>query len=87
VLCYWIQPLLGAEDGFRLPASSVDLAIMVDVNHELLFPCEVLASIIQALKPGGQLDSGLPVPLIIDGRSLNGVPRMFNAGWTPPLID
>ena len=50
-----IQPLLGAEDDVRLPPSSVDLAIMVDVYHELAFPYEVLASIIRALKPGGQL--------------------------------
>jgi ubiquinone/menaquinone biosynthesis C-methylase UbiE len=50
-----IQPMLGAEDDVRLPASSVDLAIMVDVYHELAFPYEVLASIVRALKPGGQL--------------------------------
>ena len=50
-----VQPLLGAEDDVKLPASSVDLAIMVDVYHELAFPYEVLASIIRALKPGGQL--------------------------------
>jgi len=50
-----IQPLLGADDDVRLPAASVDLAIMVDVYHELAFPYEVLASIIRALKPGGQL--------------------------------
>ena len=50
-----IQPLLGAEDDVMLSASSVDLAIMVDVYHELAFPHEVLASIIRALKPGGQL--------------------------------
>ena len=50
-----IQPLLGAEDDVRLPASSVDLAIMVDVYHELAFPFEVLGSIVRALKPGGLL--------------------------------
>jgi precorrin-6B methylase 2 len=50
-----IQPSLGAEDDVKLPASSVDLAIMVDVYHELAFPYEVLASIVRALKPGGQL--------------------------------
>ena len=50
-----IQPLLGAEDDVMLSAASVDLAIMVDVYHELAFPHEVLASIIHALKPGGQL--------------------------------
>jgi precorrin-6B methylase 2 len=50
-----IQPSLGTEVDVRLPPSSVDLAIMVDVYHELAFPYEVLASIIRALKPGGQL--------------------------------
>ena len=50
-----IQPLLGTEDDVGLPAASVDLAIMVDVYHELAFPYEVLRSIVRALKPGGQL--------------------------------
>jgi precorrin-6B methylase 2 len=50
-----IKPVLGAADDVRLPASSVDLAIMVDVYHELEFPREVLASIVRALKPGGQV--------------------------------
>ena len=50
-----IQPLLGAEDDVRLPASAVDLAIMVDVYHELAFPYEVMGSIVRALKPGGLL--------------------------------
>jgi ubiquinone/menaquinone biosynthesis C-methylase UbiE len=50
-----IQPLLGAEDDVKLPPNSVDLAIMVDVYHELAFPYEMLASITRALKPGGQL--------------------------------
>ena len=50
-----IQPLLGAEDDVKLAAASVDLAIMVDVYHELALPYEVLASITRALKPGGLL--------------------------------
>lgn len=50
-----IEPVLGAEDDVKLPAASVDLAIMVDVYHELALPYEVLTSIVQALKPGGQL--------------------------------
>ncbi|MCY7312366.1 MAG: class I SAM-dependent methyltransferase [Pseudoxanthomonas sp.] len=50
-----IQPLLGAEDDVRLPAASVDLAIMVDVYHELALPYEVLDSIVSALKPGGKV--------------------------------
>ena len=50
-----IVPLLGAEDDVKLPAASVDLAIMVDVYHELAFPHEVLASIIRALKRDGRV--------------------------------
>ncbi len=50
-----IRPLLGAEDDVKLAPASVDLAIMVDVYHELAYPYEVLASITRALKPGGLL--------------------------------
>ena len=50
-----IVPLLGTETDVKLAAGSVDLAIMVDVYHELAYPFEVMQSIIRALKPGGQL--------------------------------
>ena len=50
-----VTPLLGAVDDVRLAEASVDLAIMVDVYHELEFPREVLASIVRALKPGGRV--------------------------------
>ena len=50
-----IHPLLGAPDDVRLPASSVDLAIMVDVYHELAYPYEVLVSIDRALRPGARV--------------------------------
>jgi SAM-dependent methyltransferase len=50
-----IEPLLGAADDTRLPAGSLDLAIMVDVYHELEFPYEVMESIVRALKPGGRV--------------------------------
>jgi ubiquinone/menaquinone biosynthesis C-methylase UbiE len=64
-----IQPLAGATDDTRLPPGSVDLAIMVDVYHELEFPHEVLESIVRALKPGGRVafveyrgeDPGVPI--------------------------
>ena len=49
------MPSLGTETDVKLPAASVDLAIMVDVYHELAYPFEVMESIIRALKPGGQL--------------------------------
>ena len=50
-----IVPSLGSETDVKLPAASVDLAIMVDVYHELAYPFEVMESIIRALKPGGQV--------------------------------
>ncbi len=50
-----IKPVLGAVDDVKLPGGAVDLAIMVDVYHELEFPQEVMTSIVRALKPGGRL--------------------------------
>lgn len=50
-----IVPVLGAEDDVKLPEASVDLAIMVDVYHELAYPQEVLASIVRAVRPGGRV--------------------------------
>ena len=47
-----IDALLSAEDDVKLAANTVDLAIMVDVYHELAYPFEVLASVVRALKPG-----------------------------------
>ena len=38
-----------------LPAGSVDLAVMVDVYHELAYPYEMMASVMKALKPGGRI--------------------------------
>jgi precorrin-6B methylase 2 len=50
-----IEARLSAVDDVKLPASSVDLAIMVDVYHELAFPYEVMTSLLKALKPGGRV--------------------------------
>jgi precorrin-6B methylase 2 len=45
----------GSETSVKLPPATVDLAIMVDVYHELAYPSEVLDSIVDALKPGGRV--------------------------------
>jgi ubiquinone/menaquinone biosynthesis C-methylase UbiE len=50
-----IQASLGAQDDVKLGSDSVDVAIMVDVYHELAFPYEVLGSIVRALKPDGRV--------------------------------
>ena len=45
----------GTETSVKLPPASIDLAIMVDVYHELAYPLEVLESIVSALKPEGRV--------------------------------
>jgi FkbM family methyltransferase len=50
-----IVPVLGGERDVSLAPGTVDLAIMVDVYHELEFPWEVLDSLVRAMKPGGRI--------------------------------
>jgi precorrin-6B methylase 2 len=50
-----LQPVLGSATDVKLAPASVDLALMVDVYHELEFPHEVLASMVRAVKPGGRV--------------------------------
>lgn len=50
-----VEPHLGAIDDLKLPASSLDAALLVDAYHEFSHPAEMLASIHKALKPGGRI--------------------------------
>lgn len=50
-----VEVIKGSDTSVNLPQASVDLAIMVDVYHELEYPHEVLQSIRKALKPGGKI--------------------------------
>jgi predicted methyltransferase len=50
-----VVSLLGSDTIVKLPPASVDLAIIVDVYHELAYLSEVLDSIVAALKPGGRV--------------------------------
>lgn len=45
----------GGEQSPNLPEASIDLAIMVDVYHELSYPREMLQALHRALKPDGKL--------------------------------
>lgn len=45
----------GSELSSNLPDNSIDLALMVDVYHELSYPKEMLQALRLALKPGGRL--------------------------------
>ena len=50
-----VTTVLGAMDDPSLPARSIDLAIMVDVYHELQQPQVFLQRLKTAFKPGGRL--------------------------------
>jgi precorrin-6B methylase 2 len=64
-----IEVKLGMVDDTKLIKNSIDMAIMVDVYHELAYPYEVMRSIMSALKPGGRIvfveykaeDLGVPI--------------------------
>src|SRR4030095_282222 len=47
-----VKGVLGTVKDPKLPARSVDLALMVDVYHEFDHPFEMMQAICQALKPG-----------------------------------
>lgn len=50
-----VTVIKGGERSPNLPDTSVDLAIMVDVYHELAYPHEMLQALHKALKTGGKL--------------------------------
>ena len=63
---------LGSIRDTRLPAASIDYALMVDAYHEFSHPHEMKASIHRALKPGGRIilleyrleDPNVPIKLL-----------------------
>jgi FkbM family methyltransferase len=50
-----VEPVLATVTDPKLAPESLDLALMVDVYHELEYPYEVLARVAAALKPGGRM--------------------------------
>lgn len=50
-----VEPILSEEADAKLPEGVVDGVLLVDVYHEFAFPREMLASILKALKPGGEV--------------------------------
>jgi len=50
-----LVPIRCSTEDVQLPPASVDLAVMVDVYHELAYPYEVMRSLLRALKPGGRV--------------------------------
>ena len=50
-----VEIVQGTEIDARLPASAIDLALLVDVYHEFWHPQEMLRSLRRSLKPNGEL--------------------------------
>lgn len=50
-----ITPVLATDTDAMLPRGAVDIALMVDVYHELAHPRQTVAQIKDALRPGGKL--------------------------------
>ena len=50
-----VEAIEGGEKSPNLPENALDLVVMVDVYHELLYPEEMLASIRRSLKADGKL--------------------------------
>src|ERR1700687_5598890 len=67
-----IDLIQGTESDPKLPASSTDLILMVDVYHEFSYPWEMTTAMVRALKPGGRLvfveyrkeDPEVPIKLV-----------------------
>ena len=50
-----IETVLGTDADPNLPAESIDMAVMFDAYHEFAYPEEMMAGIVKALRPGGQV--------------------------------
>lgn len=50
-----VEGILSTIEDPKLPPDSVDLAIMIDVYHELSHPYEMTVKMVEGLKPGGLL--------------------------------
>ena len=67
-----VTPWLGTTTDPKLPASSIDLMIMVDVYHEFDKPYEMVTNMVKGLKHGGRLvfveyrkeDPEVPIKLV-----------------------
>jgi precorrin-6B methylase 2 len=70
----------------NLPAHSIDLAIMVDVYHELAWPREIINSLSNSLKPSGKIllieyrgeDPAVPIKAL-HKTTVSELSREFNA--------
>lgn len=67
-----VDLVLGTEKSARIPASTVDVALMVDVYHEFSYPHEMLLDLSKSMKVGGRIvlveyrreDPQVPIKLV-----------------------
>ncbi len=67
-----VELVLATNQSPKLPENSLDLAIMVDVYHELEFPYEAMLELSKCMKPGGRIvlvefrmeDPRVPIKLV-----------------------
>lgn len=50
-----VEPILGTVDYPKLPAGTVDVALLVDAYHEFDHPAEMMSGIVRSLAPGGRV--------------------------------
>ena len=85
-----IKVIKGSISDTHLPPNSVDKVLMVDVYHEFDHPVEMMASITDALRPGGELflieyraeDDWVPIKPIHKMSEAQAVKEMEAAGLT-----
>jgi ubiquinone/menaquinone biosynthesis C-methylase UbiE len=63
-----VVSIVCTADNAKLPANSIDLAFICDTYHHFEFPYRTMASIHEALRPGGQL-------IVIDFHRIEGKSR------------
>lgn len=68
-----ITAVLSAEDAVSLPPDSIDLAFICDTYHHFEYPADTMATLVDALKPGGTL-------VMIDFERIEGVTREWLMG-------
>ena len=90
-----IEGVKGEIDDPKLPANSIDAAIMVDAYHEFSHPYEMIAGIYQALRPGGRIflleyrgeDASVPIRPLHKMTQAQVIKEMsvFGLQWTDTL--
>lgn len=65
-----VVPVLCTDRSCGLPAASIDLAFVCDTYHHFDHPADTLASLFQALRPGGAL-------VVVDFERIPGVSRQW----------